>query len=184
MATITPRRPAGILRPLRALPLVAAALVSGLLTVGASSAEMPAGIVAPGESEILTVHAMGAQVYECKAGENGALVWTFREPTATLILAGKTVGRHYAGPNWDHVDGSGISAKVAGKAPGATAADIPWLRLEVTAHRGGGMLTAATTVQRINTSGGAMSGPCDTAGAFHSVPYAADYVFLGKTITN
>ncbi len=182
MAIITPRRPAGSFVSARVMPLVAAALVSGMLTAGA--AELPAEIVAPGESEVLTVHAEGAQVYECKAGEDGALAWTFREPTATLIFGGKTVGRHYAGPSWDHIDGSGISAKVAGKAPGATAADVPWLRLEVTAHRGNGMLTAVTAVQRINTSGGAMSGPCDRTGALYSAPYAADYVFLGRTITN
>jgi hypothetical protein len=31
-------------------------------------------------------------------------VWTLREPIATLLLDGKTVGRHYAGPNWEHMD--------------------------------------------------------------------------------
>src|SRR2546421_10876903 len=38
---------------------------------------------------------------------------TFREPIATLLLDGKTVGRHYAGPNWEHADGSAVVAKVA-----------------------------------------------------------------------
>ena len=42
------------------------------------------------------------------------------------------------------------------------------------------MLAGVTTIQRINTAGGAMSGTCDKAGAFHSAPYAADYVFLRK----
>jgi hypothetical protein len=37
-----------------------------------------------------------------------------------------------------------------------------------------------TTVQRINTHGGAAQGACDQAGAFRSVPYSADYVFLSK----
>jgi hypothetical protein len=35
-------------------------------------------------------------------------------------------------------------------------------------------------VQRINTAGGVHAGACDKAGAFHSAPYAADYVFLRK----
>jgi hypothetical protein len=35
-------------------------------------------------------------------------------------------------------------------------------------------------VQRINTHGGAAQGACDQAGAFRSVPYSADYVFLSK----
>ena len=43
-----------------------------------------------------------------------------------------------------------------------------------------GALSGISTVQRINTKGGAHAGACDTAGAFHSAPYAADYVFLRK----
>ncbi len=34
--------------------------------------------------------------------------WTFREPIATLLDDGKTVGRHYAGPNWEDNDGSAV----------------------------------------------------------------------------
>ena len=68
------------------------------------------GYVEPGETSVLTLHAEGAQVYECKADPAGRLVWEFREPVATLIEAGKTVGRHYAGPHWEHADGSVIAA--------------------------------------------------------------------------
>ena len=46
--------------------------------------------------------------------------------------------------------------------------------------RGSGALTPATTVQRINTRGGKLDGACDQPGAFRSVPYSADYVFLRK----
>ena len=77
-------------------------------------------------------------------------------------------------------DGSAVVGKVAGSAPGATPDDIPWLKLEVVSHRGTGILTGVTTVQRINTQGGKLDGACDKAGAFRSVPYSADYVFLRK----
>ena len=40
--------------------------------------------------------------------------------------------------------------------------------------------SGVTTVQRINTVGGRHDGTCDKAGALHSAPYAADYVFLKK----
>jgi len=119
-------------------------------------------------------------VYECKAGADGKPAWAFREPIATLLVDGKTVGRHYAGPNWEHSDGSALVGKVAGNAPGTTSNDIPWLKLDVVSHRGSGVLTAATTVQRINTSGGKLDGACDQPGAFRSAPYSADYVFLRK----
>ena len=62
---------------------------------------------------VATIHAQGAQVYECNADAAGKLVWQFREPIATLIVDGKTVGRHYAGPNWEMADGSAVVAKVA-----------------------------------------------------------------------
>jgi hypothetical protein len=93
---------------------------------------LPDAIAAPGETIVLTLHAEGAQIYECKAGADGKLAWAFREPTAALLLDGKTVGRHYAGPNWEHIDSSAVVGKAVGNAPGATANDIPWLKLTVT----------------------------------------------------
>jgi hypothetical protein len=97
-----------------------------------------------------------------------------------LILDGKSVGRHYAGPNWDYFDGSGVKGKVAASAPGATPSDIPWLKLDVADHRGEGVLSNATTVQRINTRGGVAQGSCENEGDYRGVPYSADYVFLRK----
>ena len=148
--------------PLLGKTALAILLLSGSL-VNATAAEtsLPGAIAAPGETILLTVHAEGAQVYECKAGADGKPAWAFREPIATLLADGKTVGRHYAGPNWEHSDGSAVVGKVAGNAPGATPNDIPWLKLDVVSHRGSGVLTAATTVQRINTSGGKLDGACD-----------------------
>ena len=159
------------------LPLL---LLSSSLLSARAETPLPDAIAVPGEATVLTVHAEGAQVYDCKAGAEGKLAWAFREPIATLMADGKTVGRHYAGPNWEHSDGSAVVGKAAGNAPGATPNDIPWLKLEVISHRGSGILTAATTVQRINTIGGKLEGACDKAGAFKSAPYSADYVFLRK----
>jgi hypothetical protein len=160
---------------------LAAVLLSGsFVSAPAAETSLPAAIAAPGETVVLTLHAEGAQVYECKAGADGKLSWAFREPIATLLLDGKTVGRHTAGPNWEHIDGSAVTAKAVGNAPGATPKDIPWLKLEVTSHRGSGILSAVTTVQRINTQGGKLEGACDGAGRFQSAPYSADYVFLRK----
>jgi hypothetical protein len=151
-----------------------------ILSAAAQAQQLPASIAAPGETRVATLHAEGAQVYECKAGSDGKLAWTFREPIATLLADGKTVGRHYAGPNWEHADGSAVTGKAAGNAPGATPKDIPWLKLEVVASRGSGALSGVTTVQRINTAGGRYDGACEKLGAFFSAPYSADYVFLKK----
>jgi hypothetical protein len=159
---------------------LALSVLAAAAGTGAASAQVPAAIAVPGETVVVTLHAEGAQVYECKAGSDGKLAWAFREPIATLVLDGKTVGRHYAGPNWEHMDGSAVVGKAVGNAPGESASDIPWLKLEVTANRGSGAFSGISTVQRINTAGGVFTGACDKAGAFHSAPYAADYVFLRK----
>lgn len=159
-------------------PLALAALI---LPLSVACAEAPETIAAPGQTLIATVHAQGAQVYECKTGASGKFAWQFREPIATLIMDGKTIGRHYAGPNWELADGSAVAAKVAGRAPGATAQDIPLLKLEVASQRGSGQLSGVTTVQRLNTKGGVAEGPCADAGAFLTVPYSADYAFFRKS---
>ncbi|MEH2561112.1 DUF3455 domain-containing protein [Bradyrhizobium sp. AZCC 2289] len=155
-------------------------LLLGMPPTAHAETPLPDAIAAPGEAVVLAVHAEGAQVYECKTGAEGKLAWAFREPVATLMADGKTVGRHYAGPSWEHVDGSAAVGKAIGNAPGATPNDIPWLKLEVTSKRGSGILSGATTVQRINTQGGKLDGACDKTGATRSAPYSADYVFLRK----
>lgn len=157
-----------------------AALATALLSVPAAAAEVPDAIAAPGEILITTVHAQGAQVYECKSDPTGKLAWQFREPIATLFENDKTVGRHYTGPNWELSDGSAIAGKVVARTSGATAKDIPLLKLEVTSRRGNGRLADVATIQRRNTKGGAADGPCESAGAFLSVPYSADYAFYRK----
>src|SRR5436309_2525744 len=150
----------------RSAALASLLTLVSLTSVAAAETPLPDAIAAPGEVIVLSLHALGAQVYECKTGTDGKSGWAFREPIATLLADGKTVGRHYAGPNWEHSDGSAV----IGKAAGATPDDIPWLKLEVVSRRGSGALAAVTTVQRINTSGGKLEGACDKAGTYRSVP--------------
>jgi Protein of unknown function (DUF3455) len=163
--------------PFARLLLAAAAVAAGAT---AARAETAAAVAAPEATEVMTLHAEGAQIYECKAGADGRLAWAFREPIASLIRDGRTVGRHYLGPTWEYEDGSAVTAKVAANAPGANADDIALLKLNVVGRRGSGALAAIDVVQRLNTRGGALSGPCTTRGALRSEPYSADYVFLHK----
>lgn len=160
--------------------VLTAIFLAGSLVNAVAQTSLPEAIAAPGETAILTLHAEGAQVYECKSNGDGTLAWAFREPIATLLSAGKTVGRHYAGPSWEYSDGSVVVGQVVGTAPGQVAMDIPWLKLGVVSRRGNGVLSPATTVQRINTVGGKLNGACYKAGTYESVPYSADYVFLRK----
>jgi uncharacterized protein DUF3455 len=68
------------------LPSIILALLISLLP--ASSAEVPDAIAAPGETLVTTIHAQGAQLYECRADATGKLAWQFREPIATLLIDG------------------------------------------------------------------------------------------------
>jgi Protein of unknown function (DUF3455) len=143
---------AGVVRRLGA----ALALAAGALAADAARAQLPDAIAALDAAPLLTVHAEGAQIYECRAAADGKLNWAFREPIASLMLDGRTMGRHYAGPTaaptWEHADGSSVTAKVVGTAPGATAADIPWLKLDVTERRGSGTLAGADIVSKSTPS--------------------------------
>jgi Protein of unknown function (DUF3455) len=150
------------------------------LTTPVFAQALPDPIRAADETVVFTTFAEGAQVYDCKADPAGKLAWAFREPIATLLIDGKTVGRHYAGPHWEMADGSIIQGKVSGRAPGSTAADIPWLKLDISARKGQGQLDGVTTIQRINTKGGVLDGACDKVGSTRSIAYSTDYVFLKK----
>jgi hypothetical protein len=157
------------------------AFVTAAAVAGATShalAQVPAAIAAPDTIAVATFQAEGAQIYECKSGSDGKLGWAFREPIATLLLDGRTIGRHYAGPTWEDADGSAVVGKVAAHVPGASADDVAWLKLDVVSRRGSGILANVDVVQRLNTKGGALHGACDKAGTLRSVAYSADYVFL------
>jgi Protein of unknown function (DUF3455) len=166
--------------PLLVVLLAVAAVLPKAAAAQVPTAQVPDAIAAPGETVVATFHAEGAQIYDCKADAGGKLGWQFREPIATLLRDGATVGRHYAGPNWEAADGSAVTGKAVANVPGTTQSDIPWLKLDVIARRGSGLLSGVTTVQRTSTHGGVANGLCDKAGSFYSVPYSADYVFLRK----
>jgi hypothetical protein len=149
-----------------------------ILLAMAMAAPVSAGFDLSGQTVIARFRGEGAQIYACvKRAEGSPPVWTLREPVATLIEDGRTVGRHFAGPHWELDDGSLIAGQLLQSLPGAATGDIPELRLAVTGNRGTGRLAGATGIYRLNTHGGALSGPCDSVGMLQPVPYSADYVF-------
>jgi Protein of unknown function (DUF3455) len=148
---------------------------------------IPSVITVPDQVATAIYHAEGAQIYQCEPDSHRRLIWQPREPIATLILDGDTVGRHYAALRWghvdvtklrwEHVDGSAVQAKIVARAPGANPDDLPLLKFDVVSQTEGGALYGVTAIQRINTRGGMAEGSCDTADSYLSVPFTADYVF-------
>jgi len=147
----------------------------------ASAQQVPPQIQAPaGEQLLLQVHAKGDQVYICQEGVT-QFAWTLKAPDAQLFdKDGKPFGKHFAGPSWEASDGSRVVGKAVANAPSPDADSIPWLLVNIVNHEGTGVLSRATSIQRINTKGGkAPASGCDTthAGQELRVPYSADYLF-------
>ena len=172
--------PRGAIAPVSRLAALVSLLAALLVAPAQAQTSVPDAIAVPGGKPVMTVFAVGAQIYECTADASGKPAWQFREPIATLTLNGRTVGRHFAGPSWQLADGSLVVGKVAGRAPGATAADIPLLKLDAAEGKGSGQFANVVVIQRINTKGGVLAGPCEAAGMFQAVPYTSDYVFVAK----
>jgi hypothetical protein len=160
---------------------VVAVAASGVVSVGLAWTQVPAQLQPPaGEQLMLQVHAKGEQVYTCK-GEGATFTWTLKGPEAQLFdQDGKEFGKHFAGPSWEAKDGSRVTGKAVANAASPDAKAIPWLLVNIVSHEGSGVLSRATTIQRINTEGGkAPAAGCDAgrAGQEVRVGYSADYLF-------
>jgi hypothetical protein len=169
----------------------ALALTTALLAVAGCAtsqvtapSDVPAPLRAPaGQTAYLEALATGVQIYECasKPGEPSAFAWTFRAPEATLSdRSGRALGKHYAGPTWESVDGSKVVGQSKASDPGPDPAAIPWLLLTAKSTSGAGIFAQAMSIQRVRTVGGiAPSARCDAANATQvaRVPYTAAYYF-------
>ena len=147
-------------------------------------ADVPAALQGPaGQEPFLQVHASGVQVYECgaKADAPGGWAWQLRGPEATLAdAAGKTIGRHFAGPSWASNDGATVVGQVSASAAAPEKGNIPWLLLTIKSRDGQGLLAQTASVQRLDTEGGvAPPAACGAANAkqVERVGYTATYVF-------
>ena len=161
-------------------PTLLAALSTVLLSSLAAQ-QVPQQLQPPANMQLLLqVHAKGDQVYTCKS-ELTDFIWSLKAPDAQLFdKDGKPFGRHFAGPSWEASDGSRVTGKADANAPSPDTNSIPWLLVTVVRHEGNGILSRATTIQRLNTKGGkAPATGCDSthAGQETRSPYTADYLF-------
>jgi hypothetical protein len=152
-----------------------------LPTMVCAEVSIPDAIKVPaGNSPVLTVHAKGDQIYQCSVN-NGIYSWQLQAPDAKLFDAqGHIVGNHYSGPIWEYKEGSRVVGQVVSKIDIDPDSSISWLLVKVIAHKGKGLLSEVSFINRINTHGGLkpLSG-CDSnhLGAEKRVPYTADYIF-------
>lgn len=172
--------------------LLAALLCTGLLSACATGRAAPADAGKPAPAVLMpagneraafTWHAVGSQIYECRADGKGGWAWVFVAPEADLFnQKDEKVGTHGAGPHWTALDGSKTLGAVKARADAARPTDIPLLLLSATSAGTPGKMAAVTSVQRLNTEGGnAPAKGCATqadAGKRIKEGYTADYVFF------
>ena len=155
-----------------------------LPAMACAEASIPEQIKPPiGNSSVLTVHAKGDQIYQCSLSE-GAYSWQIQAPDATLFDAqGEVVGKHYSGPIWEYKKGGQVVGRIVNKVDVAPDLAITWLLVEVVSHKGKGLFSDVTFINRINTHGGLPpSHGCDSnhLGGEQRVAYSADYIFYAK----
>lgn len=131
---------------------------------------------------MLVAHASGSQIYTCAQATGSDYAWKLKAPDAELRDSqANVIGRHFAGPSWQLKDGSEVTGKLSAKADSPDKNSIPWLLVTATGHSGNGALSHVTSIQRVNTTGGAppASGNCNSAkqGTDTKSPYTADYYF-------
>jgi Protein of unknown function (DUF3455) len=145
-------------------------------------ADLPAAIKPPeGLSVYRTALGIGAQIYTCSKNDAGAWSWVFKAPEAVLVdPQEKLLGKHYAGPSWEGLDGGKVVGAAKASAPSPDGA-IPWLLLDIKSREGNGEFTQAQAILRVATKGGvAPKDRCDAAhnGSEQRVHYTATYLFL------
>jgi hypothetical protein len=169
-----------------ALKSIPALLAAALLAAGCAT-PAPRQLHPAGETQAFTLPAIGVQIYECraKAGAAAQFEWAFVAPDADLFdRGGKRAGRHYAGPHWEAADGSKVVAALRERMDAPVPGTIPWLLLSAKPAGGPeGAFSKVTSIQRLNTVGGAApkSGCAQgTAGTQARVYYTADYVLFTR----
>jgi Protein of unknown function (DUF3455) len=153
-------------------------------TVPIVSPPIPQALQVPSNQALmLQTRATGVQIYDCKPARSdpSRYEWTFRAPEADLFDdAGRKIGKHYAGPSWEAIDGSTVVGEVKARDDGPDPNAIPWLLLTAKSKSGIGVMAKTASVQRLQTSGGSAPAEACTqaqAGKEARVPYKALYYF-------
>ena len=163
---------------------------SALLLAGCAtpaSTPVPPHLVPAGERFSERFASRGVALYECreKAGEAASAAWVYVAAVADLIdEGGRKIGQHtFPPPLWELSDGSKVSGQITARADSPSPGAVPWLLVVARSTGGEGRLSKVTSLQRVNTAGGAApSTGCNATslGGKQKVSFTADYVTYTK----
>jgi uncharacterized protein DUF3455 len=99
--------------------------------------EVPAALNPDKLSIFRVVSAKGVQVCTCTRNPAGATGWVLTGPDAQLFdPENKPVGKHYAGPTWEDLDGGKVVGTAKASMPAPVDKAIPWLLLDAKSREG------------------------------------------------
>ncbi len=138
----------------------------------------------PGEAPDFVLAASGVQIYECRPLTGPSdFAWSLVASDATLSDGPRSVGRWVAPNQWESLsDRSSVSGVLRSMVP-AGGGDLPWALLRAVPAGETGLFAGVTSIQRVNTAGGAPpAGGCDAihAGEEARVPFTADLYFYKR----
>ena len=171
-----------MLRPVLAFAPLLLAASQCLAAVGVPAGIAPQLRASANEAPDFMLRAAGEHVYECRAGQGG-YAWTFLNPDVTLFDGTRSIGTHSTVGSWESSsDRSSTSGRVAATQP-AGPGNLPWALYRTQSTTDTGLFAGVTSVQRVNTSGGAApaSGCTDTSlGTETRVAFTADFYFYKR----
>jgi hypothetical protein len=164
------------------LACTAAVALTACSTTSMKTPDAPAAVTVPaGNKVVMSTVGIGQLTYECRVKANmaGTYEWVLAGPDAVLYDGDKKqVGKYYAGPTWESMDGSKVTGKQLAVSPNP--GSIPLQLVQANPATGNGAMTGITYIQRLDTKGGvAPTTPCGGSNVSEKqlVKYQADYVF-------
>ncbi|MGZ5073951.1 MAG: DUF3455 domain-containing protein [Usitatibacter sp.] len=143
----------------------------------------------PDEIPAFALSGSGVHVYECRQSfvDPDKYVWSFVAPDATLYDGSREAARMTT-PNLleSSADRTSVSGFVRTLQP-AGGANLPWALMQARPVGEDGLFAGVTSIQRVNTRGGAAPPngcDADNAGQEARVAYSADYYFYRKRGTS
>jgi hypothetical protein len=167
--------------------LSAAALALALPAAAvAEPAGLSAGLRAPANEEpAFMLSGNGAYVYECRQSvlDPNVYEWSFVVPDATLYDGSRTVARHATPGMFEATSDRSTISGIVRASQAAGVANLPWVSMQTQPMSPEGLFAGVTSIQRVNTSGGAAPttgcGPT-SLGSETRVAYQADYYFYRR----
>jgi uncharacterized protein DUF3455 len=154
----------------------------------AAAISEPAGIspllrALPGEEPAFSLRADGVQVYQCSPLPTGGYAWALQAPDATLFDGNHSVARLATPNHWESLEDRSSVTGIPRRMQAAGGANMPWELLGAMPTGEDGMFAGVTTIQRVNTRGGAApTSACDDThvGEQASSAFTADYYFYKR----